>query len=116
MVCASNLLERARNYVVNKKLGFRSYSVETSDGSFVSNRVHVRKSNEDPPDTPFLPTTRTVEPSMKTTSPSTTLHSTELERCIPAHSTPQHEAQSLCVSEIIIHALTLDTQHALVDK
>ena len=62
--------------VVNKKLGFRSYSVETSDGSYVRNRVHLRKSNEDPPDTPVLPT-RTVEPTVKTTSPSTSLHSTE---------------------------------------
>ena len=54
-----------------KKLGFRSYSVETSDGSYVRNRVHLRKSNEDPPDTPVLPTTRTVESTVKTTFPST---------------------------------------------
>ena len=33
--------------IVNKKLGFRSYCVETSDGSYVRNRVHIRKSNED---------------------------------------------------------------------
>ena len=85
--------------VVNKKLGFRSYSVETSDGSYVRNRVHLLKSNEDPPDTPVLPT-RTVEPTVKTTSPSTSLHSTEQEHCIPTHSTPQHEAQSPCASEM----------------
>ena len=85
--------------VVNKKVGFRSYSVETSDGSYVRDRVHLRKSNEDPPDTPVLPT-RTVEPTVKTTSPSTSLHSTEQEHCIPTHSTPQHEAQSPCASEM----------------
>ena len=86
--------------VVNKKLGFRSNSVETSDGSYVRNRVHIRKSNEDPPDTPVLPATRTVEPHVKTTSPSTSLHSAEPEHCIPTHSTPQHEAQSPCASKM----------------
>ena len=74
-------------------------SVETSDGSYVRNRVHLRKSNEDPPDTPVLPT-RTVEPTLKTTSPSTSRHSTEQEHCIPTHSTPQYEAQSPCASEM----------------
>ena len=85
--------------VVNKKLGFRSYSVETSDGSYVRNRVHLCKSHEDPHDTPVL-STRTVEPTVKTTSPSTSLHSTELEHCIPTHSSPQHEAQSPCASQM----------------
>ena len=59
--------------VVNKKLGFRSYSVETSDGLYVCNRVHLRKSHEDPPDTPVLHT-RTVEHTVKTTSPSIVLN------------------------------------------
>ena len=40
-----------KQVVVNKKLGFHSYSVETSYGSYVRNRVHLWKSHEDPPDT-----------------------------------------------------------------
>ena len=83
--------------VVNKNLSFRSYSVETCDGSYVRKRVHLRKSNEDPL---VLITTRTVEPPVKTTSPTTSLHCTELEHCIPNHRTPQHEAQSPCASEM----------------
>ena len=66
---------------------------------YLRNRVHLHKSHKDPPDTPVLPT-RTVEPTVKTTSPSTSHHSTELEHCIPSHSTPQHEAQSPCASEM----------------
>ena len=58
--------------VLAKKLGFHSYSVETSDGSYVRNRVHPCKSNED---TPVLPATCIVEPPVKTTAPSTSLYS-----------------------------------------
>ena len=68
-----------------------------SDGSYVCNCGHIRESNEDPP---VLHTTRTVEPPVKTTSPSTSLHSTELEHCIPTHSTSEHEAQSPSASEM----------------
>ena len=62
--------------------------------------VYISKSNEDPPDTPVLPTTRTVEPPMKTTYPSASLNISDLEHCFPTHSTPQHEAQSPCASEM----------------
>ena len=89
ILCTSNLLERDRNYG-NKLLLPKKFR----------NRVHLRKSHEDPPDTLVLPTTRTVEPPVKTTSPSTSLRSTELEHCIPTHSTPQHEAQSPSASDM----------------
>ena len=115
IVCASNLLVRYINYrnklLLTKKFGFRSYSAETSDGSHVRHRVHLCKSNEKLPDTPVLPIKRKVVPSVRTTSPSTSLHSTELEHCISTHSTPQHEAQSHCATE-----MRTDTHHALVDK
>ena len=92
--------------VVTKKLGLRSYSVETTDGSYVRNCVHLHKSNEDLPDTPVLHATRTVEPHVKTTCLSASPHSTELEHCIPTHSMPQHEAQSPSAS-----AMRTDTHH-----
>ena len=50
--------------------------------------------------TVHMSTTRTVESLVKTTSPSTSIHSTELEDYIPTHSTPQHQAQSPSASEM----------------
>ena len=89
--------------VVTRKRGFRSNSGETSDGSYVRNRVHLRKANEDPP---VLPEIRTVDPPVITTYPSPSLHSVEPEHCIPIHSTPQHEVQFPNASE-----MRTDTHH-----
>ena len=36
--------------IVNKRLDERSYEVETNSGTYRRNRVHLRKSNEKPPD------------------------------------------------------------------
>ena len=36
--------------IVNKRLDERSYEVETNSGTYRRNRVHLRKSNEKPPE------------------------------------------------------------------